>query len=100
MTTFIQVRYDYDYPFLRLGFTQHKLILTQSLVLVFAHLIVKQRDEVLRFLAGINIDDKSGLEIFVHAWCENYMEFQGYYLLKLKQGVQSLIVVPFSYTIG
>ncbi|TPX42783.1 hypothetical protein SeMB42_g04991 [Synchytrium endobioticum] len=55
----------------------------QSLVVVFAHLIVKQRDEVVRFLAEMNLEGKSGLEIFIHAWCENYLEFQGYYSLKL-----------------
>ncbi|TPX35286.1 hypothetical protein SmJEL517_g02299 [Synchytrium microbalum] len=61
----------------------------QSLVLVFAHLIKTQRDDVVIFLAALNIEGVSALEIFVKAWCENFSEFTGYYPLKLNATAMS-----------
>ncbi|RUS18224.1 hypothetical protein BC937DRAFT_89014 [Endogone sp. FLAS-F59071] len=55
----------------------------QSLVLVFAHLILSQQEIVIEFLANVNIEGRSGLQVLMNAWCENYESFQGYYSLKV-----------------
>ncbi|RUS35306.1 armadillo-type protein [Jimgerdemannia flammicorona] len=55
----------------------------QSLVLVFAHLILAQQETVIEFLSNVNIEGHSGLQVVMNAWCENYESFQGYYSLKV-----------------
>ncbi|GAN01450.1 importin-9 [Mucor ambiguus] len=54
----------------------------QSLVMVFAHLVISQQDTVFQFLCETNINGKSGLEILMTTWCENYDSFSGYYTMK------------------
>lgn len=56
----------------------------QSLSQVFLQLLQTQAETVISFLNGLSINGKTGLEIFLRAWCENYQYFQGYYILKLK----------------
>ncbi|KAI9023057.1 armadillo-type protein [Phycomyces nitens] len=55
----------------------------QSLVLVFAHLIISQQDTVLQFLTSTTINNKSGLDILMNTWCDNHDSFSGYYSLKV-----------------
>ncbi|KAI7871897.1 armadillo-type protein [Spinellus fusiger] len=55
----------------------------QSLVLVFAHLMISQQDTVLQFLKGTTIHGKSGLNILMPTWCDNHDSFSGYYSLKV-----------------
>ncbi|KAI0673956.1 ARM repeat-containing protein [Trametes maxima] len=51
----------------------------QSLIIPFAFLIHNQRDTVLSLLEGMNIDGRSGLDIFIQTWCENAETFQGFW---------------------
>ncbi|CAG8583002.1 8092_t:CDS:10, partial [Paraglomus brasilianum] len=51
----------------------------QSMVIVFAHLILTQLETVVNFLSNLNINGKNGLEILLSMWFENYECFQGYY---------------------
>ncbi|KAG0175607.1 Importin 9 [Apophysomyces sp. BC1015] len=55
----------------------------QSLVLVFAHLIISQQDTILQFLGSTNVNGKSGLEILMPIWCDYYDGFSGYYSIKV-----------------
>ncbi|KAG1180299.1 hypothetical protein G6F70_000463 [Rhizopus microsporus] len=55
----------------------------QSLVMVFAHLIISQQETVFNYLCNIQISGKSGLEILMTTWCDNYDSFSGYYTLKV-----------------
>ncbi|KAI7859526.1 armadillo-type protein [Circinella umbellata] len=55
----------------------------QSLVLVFAHLIIQQQDTVFQFLCTTNINGRSGLEILLPMWCDYFGSFSGYYSLKV-----------------
>ncbi|KAI8992357.1 armadillo-type protein, partial [Pilobolus umbonatus] len=55
----------------------------QSLVMVFVHLIISQQETTLRFLCDMQIEGKSGIEILMKTWCDNYDSFSGYYTLKL-----------------
>lgn len=55
----------------------------QSLVMVFAHLVISQQDTVFQFLCNTQINGKSGLEILMTTWCENYDSFSGYYTMKV-----------------
>ncbi|EUC67058.1 importin [Rhizoctonia solani AG-3 Rhs1AP] len=49
----------------------------QSLIVPFALLIHTQRDNVLDLLESISVGSKSGLEVLIHAWCENAEMLQG-----------------------
>ncbi|ELU41145.1 importin-9 [Rhizoctonia solani AG-1 IA] len=49
----------------------------QSLIVPFAFLIHTQRDNVLNLLESTSVNSKSGLEVFIHAWCENAEMLQG-----------------------
>ncbi|KAH7338870.1 ARM repeat-containing protein [Rhizoctonia solani] len=49
----------------------------QSLIVPFAFLIHTQRDNVLNLLESTRVDSKSGLEVLIHAWCENAEMLQG-----------------------
>jgi len=53
----------------------------QSLLIPFALLIHTQRDTVLQLLESTQVPDtgRSGLEVFVEAFCENVTTFQGFY---------------------
>ncbi|GAA5804125.1 hypothetical protein HPULCUR_009611 [Helicostylum pulchrum] len=55
----------------------------QSLVMVFAHLVISQQETVFQFLCNTQINGKSGLEILMTTWCENYDSFSGYYTMKV-----------------
>ncbi|KAI7903140.1 armadillo-type protein [Cokeromyces recurvatus] len=55
----------------------------QSLVMVFAHLIISQQDTVFQFLCDAQINGKNGLEILMTTWCDNYDSFSGYYTMKV-----------------
>ncbi|KAI8640342.1 armadillo-type protein [Parasitella parasitica] len=66
----------------RLLNTSHQPFI-QSLVMVFAHLVISQQDTVFQFLCDTNINGKSGLEILMTTWCENYDSFSGYYTIKV-----------------
>lgn len=56
----------------------------QSLVMVFAHLVISQQDTVFQFLCDAQVNGKSGLEILMTTWCENYDSFSGYYTIKVR----------------
>ncbi|ORX76197.1 ARM repeat-containing protein [Anaeromyces robustus] len=58
-------------------------IFIQSMICVFAQLIQSQMETVISFLSSLNINNKSGLEIILGAWCEHYDSFQGIYKTKL-----------------
>ncbi|KAL5640264.1 hypothetical protein ACGC1H_007512 [Rhizoctonia solani] len=49
----------------------------QSLIVPFAFLIHTQRDNVLDLLESTSVGSKSGLEVLIHAWCENAEMLQG-----------------------
>ncbi|CUA67452.1 Importin-9 [Rhizoctonia solani] len=49
----------------------------QSLIVPFAFLIHSQRDHVLDLLESTSVGSKSGLEVLIHAWCENAEMLQG-----------------------
>ncbi|CEP15960.1 hypothetical protein [Parasitella parasitica] len=66
----------------RLLHTNHQPFI-QSLVMVFAHLVISQQDTVFQFLCDTNIEGKSGLEILMTTWCDNYDSFSGYYVIKV-----------------
>ncbi|KAJ7269388.1 ARM repeat-containing protein [Mycena haematopus] len=51
----------------------------QSLVIPFAFLINNQRDTVLDLLEPMNVQGRSGLDIFIQTWCENAETFQGFW---------------------
>lgn len=55
----------------------------QSLVMVFAHLFISQQETVFQFLCNTEINGKSGLEILMTTWCDNYDSFSGYYTMKV-----------------
>ncbi|KAI8076801.1 armadillo-type protein [Halteromyces radiatus] len=55
----------------------------QSLVLIFAQLINSQQDSVFEFLSTTTINGKSGLDILMTHWVDNYESFSGYYTLKV-----------------
>ncbi|KAG1226492.1 hypothetical protein G6F68_019732 [Rhizopus microsporus] len=51
--------------------------------MIFAHLIISQQETVFNYLCNIEISGKSGLEILMTTWCDNYDSFSGYYTLKV-----------------
>ncbi|KAI9315923.1 armadillo-type protein [Dichotomocladium elegans] len=55
----------------------------QSLVMVFAHLIINQQDTVYQFLCNTAVNGKSGLEVLMKMWCDYFDSFSGYYRLKV-----------------
>lgn len=55
----------------------------QSLVMVFAHLIIQQQDTVYQFLCNTTVNGKGGLEILMQMWCDYFDSFSGYYSLKV-----------------
>ncbi|KAG1471470.1 hypothetical protein G6F56_002098 [Rhizopus delemar] len=55
----------------------------QSLVMIFAHLVISQQETVFNYLCNTEISGKSGLEILMTTWCDNYDSFSGYYTLKV-----------------
>ncbi|KXS21609.1 ARM repeat-containing protein [Gonapodya prolifera JEL478] len=67
---------------IRLG-SAEKPTFIQTLVTVFLHLLQKNQSQLVNFLAGLDVNGRNGLELFVSLWCENYMFFQGFYTLKL-----------------
>ncbi|KAJ3339970.1 Importin 9 [Gonapodya sp. JEL0774] len=44
---------------------------------------IQNQAQIINFLAGLDVNGRNGLELFVSSWCENYMYFQGFYILKL-----------------
>lgn len=54
----------------------------QSLVLIFCNLIHSQLQVIVDFLATTTVNNKSGLDIFIKAWCSSFGEFQGYCSVK------------------
>ena len=66
----------------RLMNTEHQLFI-QSLVMVFAHLVISQQEFVIQVLCNTVINGKTGLEILMTTWCENYDSFSGYYTMKV-----------------
>ncbi|KAK4618173.1 Importin subunit beta-5 [Fulvia fulva] len=50
----------------------------QSLILVFARLSLISADEVVGFLADVQVGDQSGLQIVISKWLENSINFAGY----------------------
>jgi len=51
----------------------------QSLVVPFAFLINSQRDTLLSLLEEMNIQGRTGLDVFIQTWCENAETFQGFW---------------------
>ncbi|EPS40195.1 hypothetical protein H072_5978 [Dactylellina haptotyla CBS 200.50] len=62
--------------------------LIQSLIVVFARLVIKQPNDVVDFLANNPIGDRSGLQVVLSAWLENSNVFSGY--SEIKQNVAAL----------
>ncbi|KAF3224223.1 hypothetical protein TWF106_004423 [Orbilia oligospora] len=62
--------------------------LIQSLIVVFARLVIKQPSDVVDFLATNSIGDRSGLQVVLSAWLENSSVFSGY--AEIKQNVVAL----------
>jgi hypothetical protein len=56
----------------------------QSLTLVFARLSLHNASAVVDFLAGLDIDGKSGLQMVLATWLENSINFAGYDEVKQK----------------
>lgn len=67
----------------RLKSTSYQPVL-QSLVLVFAHLIIQQQDNVIQFLFSTQVDGQSGFDVLMPIWCDNYESFSGYYSIKVR----------------
>lgn len=63
----------------------------QSLIEVFAHLIIGQIDAVIDLLVATNVNNRNGLEILLTAWCDNYGTFHGYFPLKVSAVAMSKI---------
>ena len=61
----------------RLGSATHAAFI-QSLTLVFARLSLTNAAEVVEFLAGLDIEGKSGLQVVLAKWLENSINFAGY----------------------
>ncbi|CAB4420248.1 unnamed protein product [Rhizophagus irregularis] len=55
----------------------------QSLVMIFAHLMLNQLSTVVEFLNTLDINGRNGLEILLNTWLENHESFQGYYSIKV-----------------
>ncbi|KAG9295192.1 hypothetical protein G9A89_006173 [Geosiphon pyriformis] len=55
----------------------------QSMVIIFAHLIIIQLETVVNFLSNLEFNERNGLELLLSTWFENYESFQGYYSLKV-----------------
>ncbi|KAK6352777.1 hypothetical protein TWF696_004779 [Orbilia brochopaga] len=62
--------------------------LIQSLIVVFARLVIKQPIDVVNFLATNPIGERSGLQVVLSAWLENSNVFSGY--SEIKQNVVAL----------
>lgn len=50
----------------------------QSLILVFARLVLKQASDVVNFLGGLVIGDRNGLDVVMSSWLANTTYFTGY----------------------
>ncbi|KAF2661335.1 ARM repeat-containing protein [Lophiostoma macrostomum CBS 122681] len=61
----------------RLGSATHAPFI-QSLTLVFARLSLNNASEVVDFLAGLDINGTSGLQVVLSKWLENSINFAGY----------------------
>ncbi|KAJ3310538.1 Importin 9 [Boothiomyces sp. JEL0838] len=55
----------------------------ETLVLIFCHLIQTRAETVIDFLASLNVNGKTGLEIFVRKWCDCFTDISGVYENKL-----------------
>ncbi|KAF2018739.1 ARM repeat-containing protein [Aaosphaeria arxii CBS 175.79] len=62
---------------IRLGTATHAPFI-QSLTLVFARLSLNNASEVVDFLAGLDLDGVSGLQVVIAKWLENSINFAGY----------------------
>jgi len=60
----------------------------QSLILVFARLVLKQPKDVVDFLAGLTVGDHNGLEIVMTSWLANTCYFSGYD--EIRQNIMAL----------
>lgn len=58
--------------------------LIQSLIVVFARLVIKQPNDVVEFLATNTIGDRPCLQVVLSAWLENSNVFSGYSEIKQK----------------
>lgn len=61
----------------RLGSAEHAPFI-QSLTLVFARLSLNNASEVVEFLAGLELEGVSGLQVVLSKWLENSINFAGY----------------------
>jgi hypothetical protein len=50
----------------------------QSLILVFARLVLKQPRDVVDFLASLTLGERNGLEVVMTSWLANTIYFSGY----------------------
>jgi len=60
----------------------------QSLMLVFARLVLKQPKDVVDFLAGLMLGDRNGLDVVMTSWLANTCYFSGYD--EIRQNVMAL----------
>ncbi|KAI5813349.1 armadillo-type protein [Pyronema omphalodes] len=60
----------------------------QSLILVFARLVLKQANDVVNFLAGLMLGNRNGLEVVMSSWLANTSYFSGYE--EIRQNIMAL----------
>jgi hypothetical protein len=60
----------------------------QSLILVFARLVLKQAKDVVDFLGGMTLGDHNGLEVVMSSWLANAGFFAGYE--EIRQNVMAM----------
>jgi len=58
--------------------------LIQSLILVFARLVIARPKDVVDFLASTTIGSRNGLEVVMTGWLENSNVFSGYSEIRQK----------------
>ncbi|KAK9475313.1 armadillo-type protein [Dipodascopsis tothii] len=57
--------------------------LVQNLILVFAHMVAMDTPGVVNFLASVQLDQASALEVVVRAWLANFEVFKGFNEIRL-----------------
>ncbi|KAI8921286.1 armadillo-type protein [Powellomyces hirtus] len=64
----------------------------QQLVMVFAHLFIRQTTTTLDFLASLQLQDKTGLQLVLSSWCDHFTDFQGYQSIKVSAIAMSKVL--------
>jgi hypothetical protein len=56
----------------------------QSMVMVFAHLMLHEPTTVVDFLSQMDMGGQTGLEVLLNVWFEHYESFRGFYSLRVR----------------